>query len=86
MTPEPSINFKCQGGAEFDAQLDGDGDLYVSVTNDTMAAMYLSGPEAVALRDWLIRTLPASGLETCECCTPERKCPDHGGCVTDGEV
>lgn len=25
-------------------------------------------------------------METCECCTPERKCPDHGACVTDGEV
>lgn len=22
----------------------------------------------------------------CDLCTPERKCPDHGPCVTDGEI
>lgn len=48
-----------------------DGDLY-SVRLD----MY----EARALCDWLNRALP------CECCTPQRKCPDHGACVTDGEI
>jgi NTP pyrophosphatase (non-canonical NTP hydrolase) len=24
-----------------------------------------------------------ASAETCECCTPERKCPDHGSCLVD---
>lgn len=58
LTEEPSINLKAAGGAEFDAQLDGDGDLYVCTTNDTSCAMYLNPTEARALRDWLNKVLP----------------------------
>lgn len=54
---EPSINFRLAGGAEFDVQLDGDGDLYVGVTNDTTAAAFLNGVEARQLRDWLNKVL-----------------------------
>ncbi len=57
LSEEPSIQFKCAGGAEFDAQLDGDGDLCICVTNDTSAAMYLNSTEARKLRDWLNEVL-----------------------------
>jgi len=50
-------------------------------TADAICQLRNTGPLAIratALK--YIRSLP------CDLCKPERKCPDHGACVTDGEV
>lgn len=42
--------------------------------------------EIARLREEIRRLTAVETAAMCDLCTPERKCPDHGACVTDGEI
>lgn len=52
-----------------------------------LARYFYPNAEELELRDLaqlLQDTVESANI--CECCTRERKCPDHGACVAGGEL